>query len=198
MFLGSTLVIDYHYHINTSHKGEDSEKKTPPCVRIIINLWDNCCVGCVTPVTLSVIQTCNVCFAYIWLNDLIRMMSQRSNRRRSTLFTGGAGSENVTLWAESGHLKQVTSKYNPDRLGPCKTKSTRAARLEGTHSDQQVRQIHATYIKCYHLRYDWFILMCSRMTQFQAWNGAMPCQQSFTDKQVACCGQSTKYRQNWL
>lgn len=50
----------------------------------------------------------------------------------------------------------------------------------------------------YHVRCGWVILMYLHVTQFQAWTEMMPCQQSYADKQVACCWQSFKCRQNWL
>lgn len=67
------------------------------------------------------------CFNYTGTNNFIRLNTQC----RSTL-SAAVVREDVEgiVWAEAGHLKQVTSKYNPNSLTHCKTKTQPGCELE--------------------------------------------------------------------
>lgn len=77
------------------------------------------------------------CFNYTGTNNLIRLNTQC----RSTL-SAAVVREDVEgiVWAEAGHLKQVTSKYNPNSLTHCKTKTQPGCELETSRGLIQINR----------------------------------------------------------
>lgn len=77
------------------------------------------------------------CFNYTGTNNLIRLNTQCS----STL-SAAVVREDVEgiVWAEAGHLKQVTSKYNPNSLTHCKTKTQPGCELETSRGLIQINR----------------------------------------------------------